>query len=85
LETSTRCLILTGNLYPSPVVLNRADEVGVPVLLADMDTLRAIEVVEGFLGRSRVQQPEKVERFTALLNASFDFSALYEGLGIRVK
>jgi len=85
LETSTRCLILTGNLYPSPVVLNRADEVGVPVLLADMDTLRAIEVVEGSLGRSRVQQPEKVERFTALLNASFDFSALYESLGIRVK
>jgi hypothetical protein len=32
-----------------------------------------------------VQQPEKVERFTTLLNASFDFSALYESLGIRAK
>ena len=66
LETSTRCLILTGNLYPSPVVLNRADELGVPMLLADMDTLRAIEVVESYLGRSRVQQPEKVERFVSV-------------------
>jgi BioD-like phosphotransacetylase family protein len=73
LETSTRCLILTGNLYPSPVVLNRADELGVPVLLADLDTLKATEVVEGFLGRGRVQLPQKIDRFTALPNEHFDF------------
>lgn len=85
LETSTRCLILTGNLYPSPVVLNRADELGVSVLLADMDTLHAVEVVESFMGRSRVQQPQKVKRFTALLNDNLDFPALYDRLGVKVK
>jgi BioD-like phosphotransacetylase family protein len=85
LETSTRCLILTGNLYPSPVVLNRADELEVPVLLADTDTLSAIETVEGYLGRSRFQQPQKVDRFVALLNENLDYSALYERLGIRAK
>lgn len=85
LETSTRCLILTGNLYPSPVVLNRADELGVPVLLADMDTLGAIEVVEGCMGRSRVQQTEKVDRFTNLLKDNFNYSLLYEKLGIQKK
>src|SRR5512136_888799 len=83
LETSTRCLILTGNLYPSPVVLNRADELGVPVLLADMDTLRAIEVVEGYLGRGRVQQPQKVDRFVKLLTEHLNFAVLYEGLGLK--
>jgi hypothetical protein len=82
LETSTRCLILTGNLYPSPVVLNRADELGVPVLLADLDTLTATEVVERFLGRGRVQLPQKIDRFTGLLNEHFDFAALYKGLGL---
>ncbi len=85
LETSTRCLILTGNLYPSPVVLNRADELGVPMLLADMDTLAAIEVVESYMGRSRVQQTEKVERFTALLKDNFNFKLLYKELGIHLK
>ena len=85
LETSTRCLVLTGNLYPSPVVLNRADELGVPILLADMDTLRAIDVVESYLGRSRVQQPQKVDRFVKLLNEHFNFAVLYESLGLRVK
>jgi BioD-like phosphotransacetylase family protein len=85
LETSTRCLILTGNLYPSPVVLNRADELGVPMLLADMDTLAAIEVVESYMGRSRVQQAEKVERFTTLLNDNFNYTLLYKKLGIHIK
>jgi uncharacterized protein len=84
LETSTRCLILTGNLYPSPVVLNRADELGVPLLLADMDTLAAIEVVERFMGRSRVQQTEKVERFTALLRENLNYAELYKKLGIHI-
>jgi BioD-like phosphotransacetylase family protein len=83
LETSTRCLILTGNLYPSPAVLNRADEVGVPVLLADMDTMTAIEIVERFLGRGRVQLPQKVERFSALLKEFFNFPLLYDNLGLR--
>ncbi len=82
LETSTRCLILTGNLYPSPVVLNRADELGVPILLADLDTLSAIEVVESYLGRGRVQLPQKIDRFSALLNEHFDFAALYASLSL---
>ena len=83
LDTSTRCLILTGNLYPSPVVLNRADELGIPVLLADMDTLTAIEVVESYVGRGRVQQTQKIDRFGALLNEHMDFKALYAALGCK--
>jgi BioD-like phosphotransacetylase family protein len=83
LDTSTRCLILTGNLYPSPVVLNRADELGIPVLLADMDTLSAIDVVEGYVGRGRVQQPQKIDRFGALLTEHLDFAALDADLGLR--
>ena len=33
LETSTKCLILTGNLEPSPMILGRAEELSVPVVL----------------------------------------------------
>ena len=85
LETSTSCLILTGNLYPSPVVLNRADELGVPMLLANMDTMGTIDVVENYMGRSRVQQPEKVERFTAMLKENLDFAKLYNKLELKIK
>jgi hypothetical protein len=82
LETSTRCLVLTGHIYPSPSVLNRAEELGVPVLLTKMDTLAAIEVIETYFGRSRFQQPQKVKRFSTLLNEHLDFAALYKALGI---
>lgn len=83
LETSTRCLILTGNIYPSPAVLNRAEELCVPVLLTRHDTLGTIEVCEGYFGRSRFQQPQKLERFSQLLEDYFDFPALYAALGIE--
>ncbi len=83
LETSTRCLILTGNIYPSPSVLNRAEELCVPVLLTKLDTLATIEIIEGFFGKSRFQQPKKMERFTALLDENLDFAALYKALGLK--
>jgi len=83
LETSTSCLILTGNIYPSPSVLNRAEELCVPVLLTKLDTLATIEIIEGFFGKSRFQQPKKMERFTALLEESLDYAALYKALGLK--
>jgi BioD-like phosphotransacetylase family protein len=82
LETSTRCLILTGNLYPSPVVMNRAAELHVPVLLVNMDTLSTTEVISGYFGRSRFQQPEKIARFAGMLDERFNFGALYKSLGV---
>jgi hypothetical protein len=83
LETSTSCLILTGNIYPSPSVLNRAEELCVPVLLTKLDTLATIEIIEGFFGKSRFQQPKKMERFTALLEENLDFAALYKAMGLK--
>ncbi len=83
LETSTRCLILTGHIYPSPAVINRAEELCVPVLLTRLDTLSSIEIIENFFGKSRFHQPQKIERFTELLNAHFDFASLYKVMGIE--
>jgi uncharacterized protein len=83
LETSTRCLILTGNIYPSPAVINRAEELCVPVLLTRMDTLATIEVIDDFFGKSRFQQPQKIERFAQLLDEHFDYDALYQAIGIE--
>src|SRR5690606_38085039 len=33
LETSTSVLVLTGNMRPSPAVIDRAEECGVPIIL----------------------------------------------------
>ena len=82
LETSTRCLILTGNLRPSPVILSRAEEVGVPAVLVRQDTLTAIEIIERALGRTRFHQEKKVQAFDRVLNENFDFRGLFSDLGV---
>lgn len=83
LETSTKCLILTGNLHPSPIILGRAEEVGVPVILVRKDTLTTVEIIEQFFGKTRFHQPKKIQRFERMLEGELDFAALYADLGIK--
>lgn len=83
LETSTRCLILTGNIYPNPLILSRAEEVGVPIILTRHDTMAAIETIETFFGKSRFHQEKKVDGFENLLSEHMDMEKLYTVLGLR--
>jgi uncharacterized protein len=80
LETSTKCLILTGNLKPSPIILGRAEEVGVPMILVRQDTLTTVEVIERFFGKTRFHLEKKVQRFQEMLQDRFDFDRLYKAL-----
>lgn len=83
LETSTRCLILTGNLRPSPLIIGRAEELNVPIILTRHDTMTAVEIIETFFGKNRFHQEKKVQSFEGLLNEHMDFEALYTALGMR--
>lgn len=66
LETSTAALILTGNMAPSPIVLARADELGIPMVLVESDTLSAVERMESLMGHVRLHGPGKVDRIRAM-------------------
>jgi BioD-like phosphotransacetylase family protein len=83
LETSTKCVILTGNLRPSPIILGRAEEVGVPMILVRQDTLTAVEVIERFFGKTRFHLDKKVQRFEEMLEDRFDFERLYSALRLE--
>jgi len=76
LETDTRCIILTGNLPPSSLVLSRAEELGVPMVLVPMDTLTAVEKMEALLGRVRLHDPGKAARIREMLAENVDVDAL---------
>ena len=82
LETSTRCLVLTGGLQPSSITLSRAEEVGVPVISVKQDTLTAIEIIEACFGKTRFHQEQKIAVFEKLLDEFFDFESLYASLGL---
>jgi BioD-like phosphotransacetylase family protein len=85
LETSTRCLILTGNQPPSQEVLDRANEVGVPIIVVEPDTLSTVRVVERAFGRTYVRQPRKMSHFSTILSERFDFERMYAMLGMGEK
>jgi BioD-like phosphotransacetylase family protein len=83
LETSTRCLILTGNLQPSPLILSRAEEAGVAIILVKHDTMTTVQRAEEVFSRTRFHQEKKIERFERMLAEEFDFRLLYQMLGLQ--
>jgi BioD-like phosphotransacetylase family protein len=83
LETSTKCMILTGNLQPSPLILGRAEEMGVPMILVRKDTLSTVEVAEEAFYQSRFQDNRKIARFDRIMEENFDFAGLYADLGLK--
>jgi len=82
LATSTKCLVLTGNVPPLPQVLYWAQDKGVPILLAKQDTLAVEEKIEQALVESRFRQPKKLNPLKEILGQYFDFATLYHGLGL---
>jgi BioD-like phosphotransacetylase family protein len=82
LETSTTCLILTGNLRPSPLVIKQAEEFGISVLLVRTNTMETIEQIERFFGKTRLGQTAKLTQFQTLLDTHLDKDRLYKSLGL---
>jgi len=82
LQTSTRGLLLTGNLHPSQVILKRAQELGIPVLLAGKDTFTIVEEVERLKGRLRLRGGAKVARAKELYDREVALDRLFAALGI---
>lgn len=83
LETSTACLVLTGNLRPSPLVVRQAEEFGVPVLLVPTNTMETVEKIEKIYGKTRLGHPAKLERFRALMDEHVDYDKIYESIGLK--
>jgi hypothetical protein len=82
LETSTKCLILTGNLHPSPLIINRAEEAGVPIILVKHDTLTTVHLAEEAFRKIHFHHQKRIDRFERMVSERFDFAALYQALGL---
>jgi BioD-like phosphotransacetylase family protein len=83
LETSTKALILTGNIRPNPMIEAKADERGVAIILSKYDTFTTVEKVEKFFGKTRFRQVEKMMLFEDILSKAMDFDQLYRAIGLK--
>jgi BioD-like phosphotransacetylase family protein len=73
-----RALVLSGGQRPSSAVLGKAEEKGVPVLLASADTLTVVERAEDVVQSGRTQEEATVERMVELLEAHADVADLLD-------
>ncbi len=73
LETSTKCLILTGNLRPDSLVLCKAVDLGIPVLAVTYDTFTTVELVDQITKKIPFHGARKIERVKELFKLNFDF------------
>ena len=78
LETPTKCIILTGNFQPSTIVLGRAEELGVPMILVDYDTLTTVEKVEEIIGHVRFHEIKKIDKIVKVVREYIDINRLLE-------
>lgn len=84
LENSTHCLILTGHTPPQNFVLSRAEDLEIPILSVDLDTLTTVEIIDGTFGRVRLQEPIKVQCIQELMKENFAIDQLITNLGLEL-
>jgi BioD-like phosphotransacetylase family protein len=78
LETNSACLILTGCLEPRPLIVKQANELGIPVLLVDTNTMETVEAIDRVMGKTRMGQTIKLEKFQQLLGKYVDLDRIYQ-------
>jgi len=73
LETSTRCLILSGGAAPIPAVQYKAKDKNIPLIAVKSDTA---------LDKTRFNQVKKLTKLTGIMEKHFGFQDVYQGLGL---
>lgn len=83
LESSTNCLILTGHFLPNAIVINRAEDLEVPVLSVDLDTLTTVELVDKAFDQARFSETIKVDCIQRLFKQHVDVDRILNQLEIK--
>lgn len=81
METSTKCIILTGGLYTNEVVLGKAKSRGIPVISVSDDTFTTVDKIEALMGKTRLREKSKILRVKELFESEFDMKRFLKSLG----
>jgi len=84
IESGSVCLILTGELYPSEIILSRAEQKNIPLLVVREDTYSIAKKLEKMSVRLRLRDKAKVERGMNLVIQNVNFPLLYKKMGLKV-
>ncbi|HDD44408.1 MAG TPA: phosphotransacetylase family protein [Candidatus Desulfofervidus auxilii] len=76
IEEGAKCLVLTGNFIPNEIILSKADQKNVPIVLVRDDTYTVAKKVQDISARLSLEGKEKVERGLALVQKHLNFKQL---------
>ena len=80
LEASTQCLILTGLGEPLSQLIHRAEELEVPILKVELDTLSSVEIIEQAFGHVRIHESIKASYAVQLVQEHVNLKIILEKL-----
>jgi BioD-like phosphotransacetylase family protein len=80
METSTRCIILTGGLTSNDVVIGKAQAKGIPIISVADDTFTTIDKIEVRLGKTSIREKRKVERVKEMMDSEFDMKRFLKSM-----
>jgi len=83
LETSTRCLVLSGGVEPTYPVITSAKDKDIPIILTGGDTGSVVNTLEMALGKPRFNQPKKLPHLLQIMEKHFDYKAVEQGLNLK--
>ena len=64
-------------------ILTRAEDLEIPILSVDLDTLTTVEIINRAFGQVRLQEPIKVQCVRQLMAEHFDIDRLIGKLGLK--
>lgn len=76
LETSTRCIILTGGLLPNDVIIGKARLKGIPIVSVKEDTFTVVDKIEKVMGKFRIREEEKIKRAVDVVKSNINIKKL---------
>jgi hypothetical protein len=84
LETSTHCLILTGQIAPAKDVIALAKDKEVPVISVMTDTLTTVERIDNLFGRIPLNNPDKVPLINEVLAQKIQMERMVSLMGLEM-
>ncbi|MFQ3573172.1 MAG: DRTGG domain-containing protein [Thermodesulfovibrionales bacterium] len=82
METSTKCIILTGGLFTNDVVVGRAKQKGIPIISVSTDTFTTVEKIEKIMGKTMIREKSKVIRSKEMIDSDFEMETFLKSVGL---
>jgi hypothetical protein len=80
METSTKCIILTGGYYTNDVIIGKARVKGIPIISVNDATFATVEKIEAVLGKVRIREQKKIDRVREIMR-DFDLEQFLRRVG----